>query len=353
MFTMPTRGMNRSPAPPVRTSTMAEPCPQVETRRTASWWWSLVAVLAAVGLAAVSARHLLGASTAWLTPFDVVVSLALVALCVVSVVAALSHRVGLRIAVPALLLGANVGFIIAHLTGHEVVRFAAYPSARFSITLAVAIAVGAVGLVRRRMWARWLYLALGAAAIGSGGLNAINFWSVSGHFDAHNAAWSTLMLEQTWGYLISVVAGLLIVGNLAPIGDRFVAGPSHATWTSDLALMRTLRWLTVACLMAVPMLLVYAWVQPLVPATTTSALALAATLTLGVATAVRGRVIGTLILCAGGLGLAAQTVATYALATPQVQPITRYYAAFWLPAAALALVAAAQLAAPVARLLRR
>ena len=327
---------------------MAEPRPQC---RSASRWLSLGTAAAALGLAAVTARHLLAPSSAWLTPFNLAVSLGLVALALASLVAIALDRRWLRIAIPIALLGANVGFIVAHLTGHPVVRFAAYPSARFAVTLAAAIVAGAVGLARRRMWARWLYLALGAAAIGSGGLNAINFWAFSGHVDPH-AAWSLVVLEQTWGYLVAVIAGLLIVANLAPIGHAFVAGPSHATWTSDAALMRTLRLLTMACLVAVPMLLVYAWIQPVVPATAATAVALAGALTLGTIAAVRGRLVGALALCVGGLGLAAQTIATCALAGPRVQPVTLYYAAFWLPAAALAVIAGVQLAAPVARLLR-
>ncbi len=327
---------------------MAEPRPQ---RRNPSWWLSLGAVAAALGLAAVAAHHLLAPSRAWLTPFNLAVSLALVGLALASLAAVALDRRWLRVAIPIALLGANVGFIVAHLAGHELVRFAAYPSTRFAVVLAAAIVAGAIGLARRRMWARWLYLALGVAAIGSGGLNAINFWAVCGHLDP-NAAWSMLVLEQAWGFVASVIAGLLIVANLAPIGDGFVAGRAHAAWTSDAAVVRTLRWLTIACLLAVPMLLVYAWIQPLVPATRATAVGLAVALTIGVIAAVRGHLVGALALCLGGLGLAAQTAATYALATPRAQPITLYYAAFWLPAAALALVAAAQLAAPLRRLLR-
>jgi hypothetical protein len=210
-----------------------------------------------------------------------------------------------------------------------------------------------MGLVRRQMWARWLYLALGAAAIGSGGLNLINYWKASGQVDPLHAAWSLVVIEQTWGFAVSVVAGVMIVACLAPFGAAFSAGRSHTAWTSDAAVVRTLRLLVIAGLVAIPMLLVYAWIQPLVPATRPTALFLAGVLTIGVVLAVRGMVAGALVLTVGGLGLAAQTAATSLLATGATQATSRYYAAFWLPAAALAIVATARLAAPLARLSRR
>lgn len=328
--------------------------PEVRPRsRPAPSRAALAPVLAAVAVITVAAVRLLGASTAWLTPTSTTISLILMALTAASLVAVARDVRGLRIAIAASLLGAKVGFIVAELAGYRLVSFVAYPSTKFAVVLALGVAAATVGLVRHRMWARWAYLGLGLAAIGSGGLNAINFWPVSGHVEAHAPAWSMLVLEQSWGYACAIVAGLLIVANLAPIGDSFVAGKSHATWTSDAAVIRALRRLTIASLGAIPMLLVYAWVQPLVPATVPSALALAAVLTLGVIVAVRGGVVGALILCVGGVGLGVQTAVTYALASGVPQRTTLYYAAFWMPAALLSLVAAAHLARPLARIIRR
>lgn len=326
---------------------MAEPRPR------ASWYAGVGCAVLALGVAAVAAHHLLGASTAWITRFDAAASVALVALALAAVPATLARAVPPRIAIAVAVLGANVAFIVATLAGRTLVRFPLYPSSRFAVVLAIATTAGAVGLVRRRMWARWLYLALGAGAIGCGALNLLNFWSVSGHVDPSATAWSMQVIEQAWGYAITIVAGLLLVGTLAPIGDAFVAGPSHATWTSDAAVMRTLRLSTIATLAAVPMLLVYAWMQPVAPATRTPALVLAALLTVGVIAAVRGHLIGALVQCLGGLGLAAQTVATWRLAPAAAAHVPLYYAVFWMPAALLAVAAAAQLAGPVARLLRR
>ena len=333
--------------------TMPEVRPRPASSAPAPARAALALVLAAAAIITVAAVRLLGASTAWLTPTSIAISLTLMALTAASLVAVGRDVRGLRIAIAASLLGAKVGFIAAELAGYRVVRFVAYPSTKFAVVLAIGIGAATISLVRHRMWARWAYLGLGLAAIGSGGLNAINFWPVSGHVEAHAPAWSMLVLEQSWGYACAIVAGLLIVANLAPIGDSFVAGRSHATWTSDAAVIRALRRLTIASLVAIPMLLVYAWVQPLVPATVPTALALAAVLTLGVVVAVRGGVIGALFLCLGGVGLAAQTITTCTLATGVSQRSTFYYAAFWMPAAILALVAAAHLAGPVARLLRR
>ncbi|MEZ4399136.1 MAG: hypothetical protein R3B06_03910 [Kofleriaceae bacterium] len=315
---------------------------------------SLALVAGAAAVLAATALHLLGASTAWLTPFNVLVSLVLIALTGLSAVGVARDVTALRIGVPAVLLGSNVALILAHVAGLRLVAFAAYPSTKFALTLAGATTVAAVGLVRRQMWARWLFLALGAAAVVSAGLNVTKFWGPSSRILPGDRAWSLLTMEQTWGYLVSVAAGLLIVANLAPIGARFRAGPSHAAWHSDATPARRLRWLTIAALVAVPMLLVYAWVQPVVAATQVPALVLAATLALAVAAAVRGKAIGALGLCAGGLGLLAQTAATVGLApTAAARSIAGYYAVFWLPAGLLAVAAAAALFRPTVRLLTR
>ena len=125
---------------------MAEPRPQC---RSASRWLSLGTAAAALGLAAVTARHLLAPSSAWLTPFNLAVSLGLVALALASLIAIALDRRWLRIAIPIALLGANVGFIVAHLAGHRLVSFAAYPSPMFAVLLATATTLGAIGLVRR------------------------------------------------------------------------------------------------------------------------------------------------------------------------------------------------------------
>jgi hypothetical protein len=106
-------------------------------------------------------------------------------------------------------------------------------------------------------------------------------------------------------------------------------------------------------LVAVPMLLVYAWMQPIVPATVVPAQLVAAVLTLGVAAAARGRVLGALLLVVGGAGLLVVTAATYFGAEAGTTRVASYYVVFWLPAALTSLACAGLLAGPVLRLLRR
>lgn len=92
----------------------------------------------------------------------------------------------------------------------------------------------------------------------------------------------------------------------------------------------------IASFLAVPMLIVYAWMQPLAPQTATTAVTLAAALTTGAVLGVRGKVIGALLLVVAGLGLAAQTIATVMLAHDL--RIAICYVAFWAPGALISIV---------------
>jgi hypothetical protein len=70
-----------------------------------SYWLSVAAVVGAIVVIAVSALHLLAASSAWLTPFNVAVSAGLALLALLSLLAVASDVIGLRIAIPVVLLG--------------------------------------------------------------------------------------------------------------------------------------------------------------------------------------------------------------------------------------------------------
>jgi hypothetical protein len=113
-----------------------------------------------------------------------------------------------------------------------------------------------------------------------------------------------------------------------------------------------LRLALIAAFLAVPMLLVYAWMQPIVPATATTAVVLAAALAIAGTLAVRGKLIGAILLVAAGCGLAAQAIATTALAPDDVRKLTYYYDVFWAPAALLAIVCGVLMVRPMLRLLR-
>jgi hypothetical protein len=125
---------------------------------------------------------------------------------------------------------------------------------------------------------------------------------------------------------------------------------ASAMWRRREPVVRWLRASLVASFVAAPMLLVYAWMQPLAPQTQTTAVVLAAALAAGATLAVRGKLIGALLLVGAGLGLAAQTIATCLLASQS--QIALYYVVFWAPAALIAIVTGTLLARPTWRLLR-
>jgi len=108
---------------------------------------------------------------------------------------------------------------------------------------------------------------------------------------------------------------------------------------------------------AIPMLLVYTWMQPIVPETANTALPLAIFLGLAIAAATSKKVIGAMALVLGGIALLAETAATVHMARqnpdPLVGQIALYYAVFWLPAGLLSLQCGARMVAPVLRMLSR
>lgn len=328
---------------------MAEPRPASDRAHT-------LAVATAVALpflVGAMAWRLGSGSRTWLTGFDAGVSIAITVLTLATGVAVHGDRTWLRAGIPAVLLAALVPFIVACRLGANPLRIAAFPSLPHAVALALITTLAVVGLVTRRLWGRWLGLALGASAIGSGALNALAFWSVTRRFDGIHPDWSKTMFETEWAHLVGLVVGVIIVVNLATARRGFDGGRAHPAWTSDEPAIRTVRLLMIASLMAIPMLLVYAWTQPVVPATRLTALVLAGVLGLGAIAAVRGRLLGVLTLTVGGFGLIAQTAVTYLGAHSAVdQRIATYYAVFWLPAGLLAIAGGLRIIGPTLRILR-
>jgi hypothetical protein len=283
--------------------------------------------------------------------FELQVSFGLFACIVATASAVVGYRPRVGIAVVAFLLTANTGFLLSTLSSLELLAMPA-PDWKFVLVLSAGMMLGVVGLVLRRPWARWLCLALGATGLGSGGLNAINMWEITSNIteaDTYvNPEWCTQMFRIQWIYFVNALGGALIVLNLVAARRAFVAA---GVWSGREPVMRVLRLSMIASFVAVPMLLVYAWMQPIVPATQTTAVVLAAGLTLGAVLAVRGKLVGAVILVVAGLGLLAQTLVTMLLADDRF--IASYYLVFWTPAAVLAIVSGALLARPVLRVLRR
>jgi len=309
-------------------------------------------VIAAVFAAA--AYHLTRLPTTWVTAVHVFVSLALGAGVLGTIVATLAGAPRLSLAIAAGLLGAQVIILVTSVVGVRWIPLDLVPDARLNIAVAVALAIAVAGLVADRMWARYLALALAAVGIGSSGLNAVTHWRVTMALDANYPQWTIEMMSILWALLVNAIGGALVVTNLMTpaVRARFAERRANATWTSGHAVVGWVRASILTSFFAVPMLLVYAWVQPIVPATATSAVVLAAALALGGALALRGRLVGALVLCAAGVGLLAQLALTYRGAPADQHSIVAYYAVFFVPAAVVAIATGVKLARPTLRLLR-
>lgn len=236
-----------------------------------------------------------------------------------------------------------LAFVAARVFGWEPFEFNPWPDRRYAIFLASLLGLTCLGLVRQWFVARWLAMALAVAGILSAGLNLAPWLSMRGSF--------------TWMLATHVAGALIVIGNLfgAEMRATFARGASEV-WVSADPLLRSVRWTVVTHFVAVPMLLVYAWMQPIVPGTATIAIVLAAVLALSLALVVARKAVGAIGLALGGVGLLVHTativVAAQELAAPN-GTIGLYYAVFWLPAGLAALLCAFRLARPVTRLLLR
>jgi hypothetical protein len=280
------------------------------------------------------------------TTFDLTIVIGLCVASLLTVIAVLGRFRRLSIFVVAGLLVANTAFMLGRISGVKL-GVLPPPDARFAILLSAGTLIGVGGLIARRQWARWLCLALGVAALGCGLLNGMNFWSASGTINT-NLDWYYDVCRAENLYLVTALGGAVIVMNLVAARELF---QTSATWAGNAPVVRWLRASMIASFVAVPMLLIYAWMQPLATKTASTAVVLAAALTIGAVLGVRGKLVGALLLVLAGLGLALQTIVTVLLANDT--RIAMYYVAFWAPASLLALVTGCLLVGPTVRLLRR
>ncbi len=239
------------------------------------------------------------------------------------------------------LLAWMLAFVAASALGWEPFAFNPWPETRYAIFLSTLLGLTTAGILRQWFVARWLAMALAVAGILSAGLNV--------------APWLSLRTSFTWMLATHIAGALVVLANLfgAEMRGSFARGASDL-WTSREPLLRSVRWTMVTHFVAVPMLLVYGWVQPIVPGTSTIAVALAAVLAMSLALVAARKAAGAIGLALGGVGLLVHTgtvvLASHALADPN-PAIGLYYAVFWLPAGLAALVCAFRLARPVTRLL--
>jgi len=303
-------------------------------------------------LVVVVSWHLFSTTTAWVMPVHWIVSAIFVVGVAVFAVATWRGAGSPRLVLAVLLLGAELAVIVTLLAGVRLLGVDLFGDKRLAGAVGVALAVAIYGLLRRRVWGRWLGLGLGATGLMSGGINFLQLWPVTSAVNPQFPAWSMQMFESEWVLALTSLGGAIVLACLAsaPVGELF-AERAHGTWGSRDRLVRALRLTIIAAFVAVPMLLVYVWAQPLVSGTRTTALVLAGALTVGAFVAARGKVIGAVLLVLAGLGLFAQTAFTYA--NTDEHRIAAYYAVFWLPGAALSLASGAMLLAALVRKLRR
>ena len=313
----------------------------------------LVAAAAIAAAVAVAWFRLFAGFTAWAGPVHVAVSGVIAAVSLAAIVASLRRSVRACVAIALGLLAAQVAIIATSLAGVHLVGIELFPSRRVAAVVGALLALSVAGLCGRRLWARWLGLAFGAMGVLSGGLNALGYWRVTAHPAAGDLAWSRTTYETAWAMWVTALGGALVVLSLAApwVGEAFAARARGTAWASRDRRIALLRATIIAAFLAGPMLLVYAWLQPIAPATRDTALGLAAALAVGGTLAVRGKVLGALVLVGAGAGLLAQTLATWCDA-PAAHGVAAYYAAFWLPAGLLAIATGVVLVRPAMRLLR-
>ena len=230
-------------------------------------------------------------------------------------------------AIAGALMWILAAFAFTRVIGRWPFAWDAMPDARYAAFITTMGLVVGFGLFRGAFWARWAAMAFSAGSMLGGALNSI-----------HMRAFRD---ETAWLAAIGVIGGATILSQLVrpEVRTHFARSARHAVWSSRDRLVASARWAAIANFAAAPMLLLYALGQPVAPTTIVSALVLAPVLGLGSALVVARRAIGIVILGVGSLGLIAHTAATAEYVTAGSLPVVGYYAAFWLPAALLGLVA--------------
>ena len=237
-------------------------------------------------------------------------------------------RVRTHAAIAGALMWILASFAFTRVIGRWPFAWDAMPDARYAAFIATMGLVVGFGLFRGAFWARWAAMAFSAGSMLGGSLNSIHM--------------RTFRDETAWLAAIGVIGGAVILSQLmrSEVRAHFARSAQHAVWSSRDRLVASARWAAIANFAAAPMLLLYALGQPVAPRTIISALVLAPILGLGSALIVARRTLGIAILGFGALGLLAHTAATAQYVMAGSLPIVGYYAAFWLPAALLGMVAA-------------
>jgi hypothetical protein len=282
---------------------------------------AVAVLLATLGAAAWLLRP---AATAFhATSAEAALSALVLLAAAISAALLLRPAVGVRLAIVVVLFAAADALLIARALDRWPLPCDVFRSPRYVLFLSSVLTATAYGLVRRRLWARWLGLAFGSYGMVSAGINAVNFLGVADHW--------------TWTFVAFALGSALVGLHLADpdVGEAFLARSTQASlWGSTDPLVRLSRAAIIATFAAVSMLLVYAWMQPFVPSTARSAEWLAALLGVGAVLTARRKVLGGLVLGLGGAGLAAQCLVTASRGASEPE-LVAYYLVFWVPAALL------------------
>jgi len=281
--------------------------------------------VALLGATVAATAHLSAPSATGFHPHAVELVLSTLVIFAAITTACVAFRAAIhtRIAVAAGLLLVADGLLVAHLANAWPLACDPFHSQAYVVFLVGAHSATVYGLVRKRLWARWIGLAFGTFGALSTGINAFNFLSVRD--------------DWTWTFFTLFFGSVAVGLNLADpaLAEVFVSRSKQATlWRSSDRLVRLTRAAVVANLAAVPMLLVYAWMQPFVPSTASSAVVLAVVLGVGGTLTILRKIAGGLVLAIAGVVLVAQTVVTGMRGAHQPE-LVAYYAVFWLPAAVL------------------
>ncbi len=240
------------------------------------------------------------------------------------------------------LLLVMAGIILSNLQGLHLLSLNPFPDPRYASFLVGLLVLVVAGLSRGWFVARWLAIALAGGGVLSSGLNLAPF--------------ALLPCDYTWQLGIGLSGSMLILSNLLGSKQRdYFEQHAAPLWASRDPLLRSIRLTVLAFMAAIPLLLVYTWMQPIVPETATYALPLALFLSVAIGLSIAGRVIGAIALVIGGVSLLLQSGFTIVLARESLDPahvdIALYYATFWVPAGLTALYCGARMSAPLLRLL--
>ncbi len=307
-------------------------------------------LLSILGLALTGYAAWLGSADT--SCFERAATILLGSISLLSIAAASGSKLRLQRGLAMTLLALMMGMAGNSLFDAKLFALDLFSDPRYATFLVGLLALNIFGLWRGSFLARWLSIALAGGGILSSGLNL--------------APYASLPNQYTWMLATSLAGAVLILANLIGSKQReHFERDASPLWSSPDPLLRSIRLTMMSFMAAIPLLLVYTWMQPIVPSTAATALPLAIFLSAAILASARRMIIGAVALALGGGALLVQTVATviraheidramyeqFGAVYGNNGDISLYYAAFWAPAGIAALATGVRIAAPILRLL--